>query len=125
NGELWSAQTAADVEGLDLSSLIGGGAATPAGPAPHPLQEMAAVLADLEAWHLAAGRREAALEARLARLSALRWAFPEGEDLRLLRRDLETRLAAFRDVPWWSRGMAALADMLVEEDPGHLAEAHA
>jgi alpha-2-macroglobulin len=126
NRSLWTAQGTVAVKSLDLTSLIRGDAASPGGPAVHPLQEMAAVLADLEAWHLAAGRREAALEARLTRLRGLRETFRDGEDLRLIRRDLEERLPTLRDVPWWSMGMATLADLLTEGDePGHLVQAHA
>ena len=48
------------------------------------------------------------------------------EDRQLIRRDLQEHLAGFRDVPWWSMGMATLAELLEqEEEPGHLAAAHA
>lgn len=52
-----------DAESLDLPALLRGDAGSSAGTALHPIQERVAVLADLEAWHLAAGRRAAALEA--------------------------------------------------------------
>ncbi|HSS78555.1 MAG TPA: alpha-2-macroglobulin family protein, partial [Thermoanaerobaculia bacterium] len=123
---LWSQESTNEVESLDLPSLIRGEAKPLGGPALHPLQEMVAVLADLEAWHLAAGRREAALEARLTRLSGLYDAFADSDDRRLIRRDLETQLATLRDVPWWSMGMASLAQMLIAvNEPGHRAQAHA
>ena len=123
---LWSNESTGDIENLDLPSLIRGEAQPSGGSTLHPLQEMTAVLADLEAWHLAAGRREAALEARLTRLGRLQDAFADGDDRRLIRRDLEEYLATLRDVPWWSMGMATLAQTLKgENEPGHLAQAHA
>jgi uncharacterized protein YfaS (alpha-2-macroglobulin family) len=124
--DLWSEDDRYAVETLDLSALIRGDAPPAGAPAAHPLQEMAAVLGDLEAWHLTAGRREAALEAGRARLIQLNGAFRDEEDRRLIRRGLQERLDGFRDVPWWSMGMATLAEMLEEgEEPGHLAKAHA
>jgi alpha-2-macroglobulin len=126
NTALWSQDDSAAVDSLDLPALIRGDAPPAGPPAAHPLQEMAAVLGDLEAWHLAAGRREAALEARRARLAGLHAAFTDEEDRRLIRRDLQERLGAFRDVPWWSMGMATLADLLKQSgEPGGLARAHA
>ncbi|MBW8876364.1 MAG: hypothetical protein JF614_15460 [Acidobacteria bacterium] len=126
NKALWSKEDSGAAEGLDLPPLIRGDATSSEGSAVHPLREMAAVLGDLEAWDLAAGRREAALEARLSRLRRLHDAFADDEDRRLIRRDLEEHLATFRDVPWWSMGMATLADLLKQgEEPGHLARAHA
>jgi uncharacterized protein YfaS (alpha-2-macroglobulin family) len=123
---LASAQNAPDAESLDLPALLRGDAGSAAGTALHPFQERVAVLADLEAWHLAAGRREAVLEARLTRLRGLYDEFPDGEDRRLIRREIETRLDGFRDVPWWSTGMATLARLrMQEEEPGHLVRAHA
>ncbi len=112
--------------GLDLPALIRGEIRGDQAAPDHPLREMAAVLGDLEAWHLAAGRREAALEARLTRMRWLHEAFTDEEDRRLISRDLEAYLEGFRDVPWWSMGMATLAELLMqEEEPGHFARAHA
>ncbi|HEV7508440.1 MAG TPA: alpha-2-macroglobulin family protein [Thermoanaerobaculia bacterium] len=128
NRRLGSMESSNAIESLDLPSLIRGDtpSSSSSGQAVHPLRELAAVLADLETWHLAAGRREAALEARLTRLRGLRAAFTEDEDRKLIRRDLEEHLATLQDVPWWSMGMAILADLLKEEEePGHLARARA
>jgi uncharacterized protein YfaS (alpha-2-macroglobulin family) len=126
NPSLASAAGAADAESLDLPALLRGDLGSTDGPGLHPLQERVAVLADLEAWHLAAGRREAALEARITRLRGLYDAFGDGEDRRLIRRELAARLAGFRDIPWWSMGMAVLARLqMQEEEPSHLARAHA
>jgi hypothetical protein len=78
-------------------------------PRGHPLARCVAVLDDLERWHATHGRRDSALEARLERtriVSAL--IAPPGQQ-REVAADLKRRLAAYRDVPWWSMGMAQLA----------------
>ena len=130
DSSLWPPRQSQETYRLDLPGLIrGGGDASSeevlASPDSHPLVKLAAVLSDLEAWHQAAGRREAALEARLERLRRLHSAFTEEEDRRLIRRDLEESLAAVRDLPWWSMGMAMLAEFLQQaDDPGRLARAH-
>jgi uncharacterized protein YfaS (alpha-2-macroglobulin family) len=120
DSSLWSAQENLEVDRLDLPSLIRGeGAST------HPLERLSSSLGDLERWHAAAGRREAALEARRERLRRLYAAFTKVEDRRLIRRDLEESLAAARDLPWWSMGMATLAEFtMVSEAPDRLAQAH-
>ncbi|HEV7518122.1 MAG TPA: MG2 domain-containing protein, partial [Thermoanaerobaculia bacterium] len=126
NQALWSPEESVTVDSLDRPALIRGDATAAGAAAVHPLREMAAVLGDLEAWHLAAGRREAALEARRTLLLLLHGVFTDDSDRRLLRRDLEEHLETLRDVPWWSMGMATLADLLQQgEEPGHLARAHA
>jgi alpha-2-macroglobulin len=132
-GETWSSTEREDLLKLDLPALIRGGTrgdeidAVLADPAANPEARMGAVLSDLEAWHLAAGRREAALEARLERLRRLHEVFTDEEARGLILRDLEERLPAFRDLPWWSMGMATLAELMGkgEPTPGHLARIHA
>ncbi len=101
---------------LDVHALLGSVPAKLDDPAVHPLTKVAAVLADLEAWHAAGGRREAALEARLERLRRLHAAFTAAEDRQRIREDLEGRLPASRDVEWWSVGQAVLAELVKDED---------
>src|SRR5262249_44469276 len=102
-------------------SLIRGDAGALDRPAAHPLEKAAAVLADLEAWHLVAAagvldpadasrHREAALEARWERLRRLHAAFTAAGDRRQIRGALQADLLAARELPWWSMGMATLAD---------------
>ena len=79
-----------------------------------PLVRLAALLDDLERWHAAGGRRGEALEARLERARALFAALPDPESRKVVVDDLEKRLAASRDLPAWSSGMAQLA-LLVNE----------
>lgn len=74
-----------------------------------PLVRIAALLDDLERWHLSQNRREAALEALLERRRILYQVMaPAGAD-QLIVEDLRQRLRAFRDVPWWAMGVAQLA----------------
>lgn len=90
----------------------------------HPLEKIAAVLADLESWHAGTGNREAALEARLERLRRLHAAFTEASDRARIRKDLENRLAGSRALPWWAMGMATLAEFREAEDaPDNLVRA--
>lgn len=85
-------------------------------PAVHPLTRIAAALDDLEQWHVVAGRTEAALEARLTRLSHLWGSFTEAEDRIAIRKDLEGRLPAVKGKAWWAMGMATLAEFVRGED---------
>lgn len=132
DASLWSPDEANDLYRLDLSRLLAldsadslaAGGAGAAGA--HPVEKLVAVLADLEAWHAAAGRREAALAAHLERDRRLHAAFAERADRRRIRADLEARLAKARDLPWWAEGQTVLAGMRrQEDDPKALVEAHA
>jgi uncharacterized protein YfaS (alpha-2-macroglobulin family) len=110
----WTPEQSNEVWRLDLAALLAGdGAANApadlASPDVHPLAKIAAVLADLEAWHAVAGRKGAQLEARLERGRRLAASFSEERDLERIRKDLEGRLPAFRSVPWWAMGKAEVA----------------
>ncbi|WP_338261105.1 alpha-2-macroglobulin family protein [Corallococcus caeni] len=122
--ELWRPEQEQGVYRLDLGALLEG---TPKvelkDPSAHPLLKVAAVLGDLEAWHLAAGRREAALEARLRRYEVLATSFSDAADQRRIREHLAAHLKGFRDVPWWSKGQHQLATM--EARAGRAITAHA
>ena len=63
-----------------------------------------------------AGRRGAEREARLERLRRLHAAFMEERDRAAIRRFLEERLPRYREIPWWSAGMATFAQFLEAED---------
>ncbi len=125
----WTAEQQNDLYRLDLPALVAGNPAVSAfvkldDPSVHPLVRVGAVLDDLEAWHLREGRREAALEARLERGRLLHAALPNPANHSLIVEDLRQRLAAFADVPWWSMGMATLAELLEQQDfPGNLVQA--
>ncbi|RKH02243.1 alpha-2-macroglobulin family protein [Corallococcus carmarthensis] len=122
--DLWRPEQEQGVYRLDLGALLEG---TPKvelkEPSAHPLLKIAAVLGDLEAWHLAAGRREAALEARLRRYEVLAASFTDVADRQRIREHLAAHLKGFRDVPWWSMGQHQLATM--EQLAGRRVTAHA
>ncbi|WNG48703.1 hypothetical protein F0U60_34745 [Archangium minus] len=114
----WRPGQADEVYRLDLGELLEG---TPrvdlVDPAVHPLRKVAAILADLEAWHRASGRREAALEAHLARSQSLYDAFREETDKARIRRHVAEHLERYRDVPWWAMGQAWLAEREQSDRP--------
>ena len=126
---LWSPRESNEVHRLDVAKLLaddGGLEKAAADPAAHPLERLAGVLADLEGWHRARRARAAQLEARLVRAGHLHEALTQEEDRARIRRDLEERLPAFRQVSWWARGMAMLAELVREQDdPQALARARA
>lgn len=109
----WRPEHSNGVFRLDLAALL-----APSIPLPdlanadvHPLRKAAALLADLEGWHAAAGRTEAAFAARLARLEMLHGVFDSAEDRSAIRAALAEALPAARETPWWAMGMGALAEM--------------
>ncbi|MCB1036603.1 MAG: hypothetical protein KDD47_22450, partial [Acidobacteria bacterium] len=114
----WTPEEDEGVYRLSLAGILGGEATEdPADAASHPLLRIAAVLGDLAAWHEAGERPEAAFEARLVLLRVLGGSFSDAEDQKLLRRDLEARLDRLGSrFPWWSAGMAALAEGIRQQD---------
>jgi alpha-2-macroglobulin len=110
--DLWRPEQANEVYRLDLGALLDG---TPkvdlVDPSVHPLTKVVSLLGDLEVWHQAAGRREAALEARLRRYEVLAGSFTDAADAKRVREHLAAHLKGFRNVPWWARGQAQLARM--------------
>jgi uncharacterized protein YfaS (alpha-2-macroglobulin family) len=116
----WSPEQSNDLHLTDLAKLLtprhGATAAAPDDTAAHPLARLAAVLGDLESWHASAGRREAALEARLELARRLHAAFDEDDDRAAIIADLERRLPGYREVAWWAAGMAQLAEFVRETD---------
>ena len=138
NTAFWKPQEENDVYQLNLQDLsadpvsgqrsAGSGSASSqpsaAGSFPHPLLRTIEVIKDLEQWHATAGRREAALEARLERLRRLHAAFTQEEDRKQIKAVLERTLPGYRNLPWWAMGQAELAEMVREEAvPGKLVRA--
>jgi len=118
NSSFWTPAQSNGVYSLDLSALLTGspGAVRLNDPTLHPLAKIAAVLGDLEGWHQAKGRPEAALEAMLQRVGRLHAAFTQSEDRTRIRAFLEERLGSFdSDLPWWSMGQAELAGLIRQE----------
>lgn len=110
----WTPAQSGDVYLLDLNGLLG-----PARPATdadlaadrHPLESLAAVLGDLEAWHGARRAVGARLEARLQRIRHLHEHFTQDDDRTRIREHLASTLDTTRADPWWSVGMALLAEL--------------
>ncbi|HLL02769.1 MAG TPA: alpha-2-macroglobulin family protein [Myxococcaceae bacterium] len=119
----WRPEQQQELYRLDLGGLLEG---TPSvdltAPAVHPLMKVAAILGDLESWHRTGGRREAELQARLARYRGLHDAFSEEEDRARIRQHLAAHLERFRDVAWWAMGQGLLAEL--EQEAGNLVRAH-
>ncbi len=110
----WKPEQLNEIYRLNLKDLIGeaGGQSVLADPDRHPLEKISCILADLESWHNRKEEREAALEARLERCRQLHQRFEEAEDRKAIQDDLENRLHSLTDIPWWSEGMAQLAEFI-------------
>ncbi len=123
----WTPEHSAETAQLDLQALTTGDFTRstrldPGDASIHPLIRMGAILDDLEAWHTAERRPGGQLEARLERLRRLRASYSERADRATLRGDLERRLPAFRQHPWWAMGQAELAEA-VRDDLGEYVRA--
>ena len=121
NTSFWRPEQHEGVYRLDLERLMSGAPADLADveladASSHPLEQVAFVLADLEAWHRKARRPEAAFEARRERLVRLAGSFDQEADLAQIRAELEGRLEALgRRYAWWSKGMASVAELVRRE----------
>ncbi len=91
-------------------------------PEVHPLLRALAVLSDLESWHRSENNLDGALEARLERVRQLRQ-HALAPEMEALTKELSATLPEYRQVPWWSMGMAVLADLYRSQgDLVHAAE---
>jgi uncharacterized protein YfaS (alpha-2-macroglobulin family) len=119
---LWRSDQENGVFRLDLGVLLAGDPAASAeldlGSAEvHPVEKIAAVLDDLEAWHAASDRPESALEARLERVRRLSDAFDNRHDREAIREHLEAVQADFdASLEWWSMGQSVVAELIRAED---------
>ena len=112
DSSFWRPDQSNEVFRLDLPALVRGGAGAPvklSDQAVHPLVRAGAILDDLEGWHRAAGKREAALESRLRRFRLLEGHFTERDDRARIRQSLEALLPSFRTLPWSSMAAHQLA----------------
>lgn len=116
NTQGWTPAQSNDVFRLDLKRLLSPDAKAHDlkldDPAAHPVEKLVAVLIDLERWHAQGTRREASLEARLELIERLHESFTDKADRALLRAHLEEVLNKHRDLPWWAKGQAQLAQMV-------------
>ncbi len=126
----WSPAQTNGIFRLDLPALVRGELETEAtldDPRAHPLEKLAVVLGDLEAFHRQGDRPEAAFEAARQRIVFLQQHTNRRADLETLEQGLRDRLETLgRRFPWWSKGMATLAEMVRDFDsaPDRLARAH-
>jgi alpha-2-macroglobulin len=113
----WQPEQLNEIYRLNLKSLVSSnvGEVSLVNPSRHPLEKICFILADLENWHAGKKEPEAALEARLERYRQINQHFSEAEDKKLIQSDLENRLKTLTDAPWWSEGMAQLADFVRAE----------
>ena len=118
---LWRPGQTAEVYRLDLGRLLAGEpgeAPDLSDPRLHPLVRIAFLTGDLERWHAASGRAEAALEATLERLRRVDGHLQRDEDHAAVRSFLAARLAELdRSLEWWAAGQAELARMTMASDP--------
>jgi uncharacterized protein YfaS (alpha-2-macroglobulin family) len=125
NSSRWTAEESNDLYRLDLAGLAQTRPPTPfklADHGLHPVAKIAAVLDDLAAWHTKAGRNEAVAETEIERARRLHSLFTNADDRRSIAAHLLARLATYRQLSWWSVGMAELAELEVQD--GHLVRAH-
>jgi uncharacterized protein YfaS (alpha-2-macroglobulin family) len=122
----WQPEQLNEIYRLSLANLMSGsaGEVSLVDPAKHPLEKICFILSDLEGWHAQKKEREAALEARLERYRQIYQHFTETEDRKHLQGDLEKQLKTLTDVPWWSEGMAQLAEFVrTDNEPDSLIRA--
>ncbi len=120
DSSLWRPEQAAEVFRLDLGRLLDGApgdAPDLAQPRVHPLVKIAFLTGDLERWHAAADRPEAALEAFLERIRRISPQLTVEADRERIRSGLAARLEVFdRSLEWWAAGQAELAQLVRAED---------
>ncbi|MEM8930929.1 MAG: hypothetical protein AAGE94_07130, partial [Acidobacteriota bacterium] len=116
NRSWWKPEHDQEIFRLDLDELLAEAepAANGSGPAEdvHPLIRIRRLLTDLEAWHRDGDRPEAAFEARCRLIETLARSFTRVDENARLRADLERGLDTLgSQYPWWSMGMAELAEL--------------
>ncbi|MBL8951390.1 MAG: hypothetical protein JNK82_11465, partial [Myxococcaceae bacterium] len=119
NTTSWSPEHHNELYRLDFKALVKGDPAASAkvnlaDAAVHPIVRSGAMYDDLEAWHTKAGRREAALNARMERLAALRNPFTAEDERAALVADLESRLGPTKDLAWSAAARGLLAEWVRE-----------
>jgi alpha-2-macroglobulin len=110
----WKPDQLNEIHQLNLKKLASNTIAEvlPAGSAPHPLEKICFTLTDLENWHAQKQHQEAALEARIERYRYLHQQFTNTDDRKFLLSELENYLKPLAALPWYTEGMARLAEFV-------------
>ena len=125
----WSPREANEIFSLKLEALFDAEKAVSVSlesAKVHPLQKASAVLSDLSRWHQSAGRRDAALEARISLFEVLHQNFSAAEDKSTILKTFRAAIKAQRSTPWSAWASYRLANLVSESgEPNAKVEARA
>jgi alpha-2-macroglobulin len=113
----WSPREANEIFSLKLADLLDADTAVKVSlesANTHPLQKASAVLADLSKWHQAAGRKDAALDARITVLELLHQSFTATEDKASVLKAFRSTIKSSRSTPWSAWASYRLASLVAE-----------
>ena len=118
NKSRWSATHSNEIDSLNLSALLSRSQKklNLSAYKTHPLKRITWLLADLENWHLAQHRPEAAFEAARIRIQRLHQNFTDKEDRQRLLQALSSRIQQVAGLPWSNMGRWTLALFLQQSD---------
>lgn len=126
NTQFWTPRESAEVYRNDAGKLASMGVKSrlaAANAEKHPLEKIASWLGEHHDFHRRAGRAEAALEAQYVLFETLHSALSEADDRAAIRKALRGVQGQNKNVAWWARGQALLAEFIREENrPGRLIE---
>lgn len=116
NQQFWQPKEISEIYRLKPAELFKTEARLPAADSSaHPLKRAAGWLGGLHKTHLAAGRAEAAMEARYALSKLLHSSFTESADRSVIFGLLKEFQKGKEKNSWWARGQALLAEFLLQE----------
>ncbi len=113
----WTPRQSNELHLLDAHKLFTGVASANLTDAQtHPLQKISYVLNDLANWHQKAGRRDAALDARLELINILHDQFSDKATKELAKKFLKTEIDKNSAVPWVTMAYAHYAEMHLKSE---------
>lgn len=115
----WTPQQSNEIYQLNLSNLLNGKlreGLSLKNTKVHPIEKIAFILRDLQAWNIKNKNMGAALDAHLELVKILHSRFSEAEDKAEIRKHLELLLPKYASTPWYSMGMADLAQFWQAHD---------